>query len=104
MHELEEQTDKLNKVQSHCCISVKGAILPCLQSTRSACVQLVKQRNEYTFSLSSQLEAKAKEMQQRDEELQQEKATVYQMSKELEDERAQKKVRDIDVHGSRACA
>jgi hypothetical protein len=63
-----------------------------IHSVTSLCVQLVKQKNEYTFSLSSQLEAKVKEIQQRDEELHQEKATAYQMSKELEDERSQKRV------------
>lgn len=90
--ELEEQTDKLYKV---CSVMYKmpGLAPHSALFSPETHVQVVKQKNEYNFSLSSQLEAKSKEMQQREEDLQTEKANVYQISKELEDERSQKKVR-----------
>lgn len=56
-------------------------------------MQLLKQKSEYAFSLSSQVEAKNRELQQQEDLLQQEKARAYHTSKELQEVLTRKKVR-----------
>lgn len=56
-------------------------------------MQLLKQKSEYAFSLSSQVEAKNKELQHQEDLLQQEKAKTFHTSKELQEVASRKKVR-----------
>lgn len=60
-------------------------------------MQLLKQKSEYAFSLSSQVEAKNKELQHQEDLLQQEKAKAFHTSKELQETAARKKVSGCSI-------
>jgi len=67
-------------------------------------MQLLKQKSEYAFSLSSQIEAKAKELQHQEDLLQQEKARSFHTTKELQEAVARRKVRhNCSLRQGRLC-
>ena len=86
----EEDAAKLRKVRQLLPLLITRArsqavrtVLPLPEDT--VAVQEMKQKSEYTFSLTSQVEAKKREAQQHEKEARDSKADALRLARELED-------------------
>eukprot|EP00892_Ulva_mutabilis_P003444 jgi/Ulvmu1/1471/UM011_0201.1 len=68
-----------------------------LEDQNNKLTKLLKQKSEYAFSLSSQIEAKARELQHHEDLLHQEKARSFHTTKELQESLARQKALEHEI-------